>query len=90
MAQQQRDAQIQLRAEASVLAAQTSTQLNAEFRRIDLFRMSSMESKCRSSQFMLRRHLLLKDDLYVQEAGEEIRRNENASGTLVNYLESQL
>ena len=28
--------------------------------------------------------------LYIQEASEEIRRNEDASGTLVNYFESRL
>ena len=31
-----------------------------------------------------------KRQLYVQEAGDEVRRCENASGTMVNHLESQL
>ena len=39
---------------------------------------------------MLRRQLMLKYKLYVQDAGKETRRDENASGTFVDYLESQL
>ena len=33
---------------------------------------------------------MLKDNSTLKEAGEEIRRHENASGTWVNYLENHL
>ena len=77
MAQQQWEAQRQLRAEASKVAAQTSTQLNAEFR--------MMEYDIQAEEAIdAQRHV------YAQEAGEEVRRPENAPRAFINYLENKL
>ena len=51
--------------------------------------MSSTETRCRRSQFQAVETTDAQRRLYFQEAGEELRRNEDGSGSLVNYLESR-
>ena len=90
LVQQQRDAQRNLRAEASMLAAQTSTQLHAQFHVIEHHTSTNQEEFCRNQmqEFAIQAEETQRQ-LYFQEAGEQPRRNEDGSGSLVNYLEGR-
>ena len=80
MAQQQWEAEQRLRVEALRLAAQTSTQLNAEFRVMEYDSSAEMEKRIRMQrvrQVKLRRPLMLRN-IFAHEAGEALRRRENA------------
>ena len=94
MGQQQWEAERQLHAEASTTAAQTSTQLNAEFRAVEHDTSAEKDQLNRIQMQEFAIHAEEATDaqrqLCAQDAGEEIRRHDNASGTLVNYLKSQL
>ena len=93
LVQQQRDAQRNLLAEASMLAAQTSTQLHAQFRVMGHHTSAEQDEFYRNQMQEIAIQAVETTDaqrqLYFQEAGEEPRRNEDGSGSLVNYLESR-
>ena len=89
----QRDAQRNLLAEASMLAAQTSTQLHAQFRVMEHHTSTNQDGFYRNQMQEIAIQAVETTDaqrqLYFQEAGEEPRKNEDGSGSLVNYLESR-
>ena len=93
LVQQQWDAQRNLLAEASMLAARTSTQLHAQFRVMGHHTAAEQDEFYRNQMQEIAIQAVETTDaqrqLYFQEAGEEPRRNEDGSGSLVNYLESR-
>ena len=93
LVQQRRDAQRNLRAEASMLAARTSMQLHAQFRVMGHHTSTEQDEFCRKQMQEIAIQAEETTDaqrqLYFQEAGEEPRRNEDGSGSLVNHLESR-
>ena len=94
MAQQQRETEQRLRVEATRLAAQTSTQLNAEFHVTEHDASAEMDelNRIRMQEFAHKAEEATdaQKHIFVQDAREELRRRENASCTLVNNLESKL
>ena len=76
-----------------MLAAQTSTQLHAQFRVMGHHTSAEQDEFCRNQMQEIAIQAVETTDaqrqLYFQEAGEEPRRNEDGSGSLVNYLESR-
>ena len=76
-----------------MLAAQTSTQLHAQFRVMEHHTSTNQDEFCRNQMQEFAIHaeetIDAQRQLYFQEAGEEPRRNEDGSGSLVNYLESR-
>ena len=93
LVQQQWDAQRNFLAEASMLAAQTSTQLHSQFRVMGHHTSAEQDEFYRNQMQEIAIQAVETTDaqrqLYCQEAGEEPRRNEDGSGSLVNYLESR-
>ena len=93
LVQQQRDAQRNLRAEASMLAAQTSTQLHAQSRVMEHHTSTEQDEFYRNQmqEFAIQAEETIdaQRQLYFQEAGEELPRNEDGPGSLVNHLESR-
>ena len=77
---QQWEAERQLRAEATITAAQTSTQMNAEFRRMaeknEFNRIQRQEFAIQTEEANDGQR-----QIYAQEAGEEVWRRGNASCT---------
>ena len=89
MAQQQWEAERQLRAEASKIAAHISEFLmlvyDTSADKDELHRIQMQEFAVEAEET-----IDAQGHLYIQEAGEEIRRHEDASGTFVNCFQSQL
>ena len=87
--QQHRDLQKNHIVEASILAVQTTTQLNATFRALeyDISAEKDELNRIRMQEFAIHAEesIRAQRQLYVQEAGKEIRRYEHASGTLIKY-----
>ena len=80
--------------EASILAVQTTTQLNAAFRTLeyDISAEKDELNRIRMQEFAIHAEesIRAQRQLHVQEAGKEIRRYEHASGTLIKYPEGHL
>ena len=76
-----------------MLAAQTSAQLHAQFHVIEHHTSTNQDEFCRNQMQEIAIQAVetteAQRQLYFQEAGEEPRRNEDGSGSLVNYLESR-
>ena len=94
MAGQHWKADQRLRAEATRLAAQTSTQMNAEFRAVEYDASAEMDelNGIHMQEFAIKalEAVDAQKHIFAQEAGAEVRRRENASYTLVSNLEGVL
>ena len=88
--QPQRDAQRNFRAEPSILAAQTSTQLISEFRAREhnTYPEKGEFHKIQMEKFAIQDEETIdaQRQLFVQEADEKLSRKEDSHGRLVNYL----
>ena len=92
MAQQQWEADQRLRVEATRLAAQTSTQTNAEFRALGYDISAEMDDLIRvqMQEFAIKTEEAIDAQTYIIAQEGDIRRREHAPYTLVNNLESKL
>ena len=85
LAQQQWEADRQLRAEATIIAAQTSSQLHAEFRMMEY---DTSTEKGEFNRIQMQEFAIQTEDafdaqrpVYAQAGGEEVKRRKNASCT---------
>ena len=92
MVQNQWEAERQLPAEASIFAAQTSTQLNVRIVEYDTSAEKDEFNRIQMQEFAIQAEEAFdaQRQIFAQEAGEEVRRRGNVSCTSVNYLYNKL